>query len=477
MTLLTQAVTFAVAIARVMFVVSFFVSLNAFLALPTVADAQVAPTCSITASPSPVTSGGSVTLSWYSQNGSTATLTDYGTVGLTGSVAVPNVTAQKTYVLNVTNGSGTVSCSTTVTVGTTNGNGSGVVPACAIDSNVSRIGRNQPVQLSWSTNNGISATLSSIGNVQLNGNMTVYPQATTTYILNVTGNGVSNSCSRTITVDQNYTGFPKCTLGADPVLINNNTGSTTLTWTTEDASSVSIGGIGEVAANGSYTVYGVSGTRTYVLTAVGPNGSHTCSETVYGNGSVNGYNDGNFVYQVGNQSTTGTPENPGCYISVSPRNVTNGQATLSWIAAGAYSATISGMGSVATSGNNAIAPQHTTTYTLTAFGANGVTRTCSTTANVSGTIDPYTYLANTGYGSGVYTRSNTSNDYNDIYSYYARTYPYAQRAYGQGSPVSGRRVVSLNDVPYTGVEDVFGALFSLATLVTSGYGATKFRFA
>jgi hypothetical protein len=460
-----------------MFVVSFFVSLNAFLAVPSVADAQVAPSCTIAATPNPVVSGGSITLNWSSQNGTAASLTDFGTVGLNGSVTLTNVTTGKTYILQVTNGTGSVSCSTQVTIGSSNNN-NGIVPTCSIEASNAYVGRNQPVQLSWNTSNGVSAAISNLGGVQLNGSTTVYPQSTTTYILTVTGNGASNSCSRTVTVDQNYTGVPKCTLGADPVLIYNNTGSTTLTWTTQDATNVSIAGIGTVAANGSYTVYGVSGPRTYVLTATGVNGTRTCTETVFGQGTTGGYYGSNFVQQVGSQSTTGTPENPGCYIDVSPKNVGTGNAVLSWNAAGAYAATISGIGSVATSGTNAITPKHTTTYTLTAFGANGVTRTCSTTATVAGTIDPYTYASNAylnNYYNGAYSNSTYSDVVDTRYTYgKPHVSVYSQYNYGSSR---GRNVVALNDVPYTGAADVFGALFSLVSAITAGYGATKLRLA
>jgi hypothetical protein len=477
MILLTQAMTFAAAIARTLFVVSFFVTTNALLAIPSVADAQVAPTCSVYASPSQVSSGGNVVLNWSSNNGTAATLTDFGTVGLNGSVSLSNVTTGKTYVLTVSNGSASVSCSAVVTIGTTSG-GTGVTPTCSIDASSTLVGRNQPVSLTWSSTNGVAAAISSVGSVPLSGTQTVYPQSTTTYILTVTGNGVTNSCSRTVTVDPSFTGVPKCTLSSDPVLISNSTGSTTLTWTTQGATSISIDGIGQVAANGSQTVYGVTGTKTYTLRVTGPNGSHSCTQTVFGQGTVNGYNGGsNFVQQAGNMSTTGDAQNPGCYINVNPANVSNGVTTLSWLAAGAYSATISGMGNVATSGSNAVTPNGTTTYTLTSIGANGVTRTCATTAYVAGTVNSGTYASNTQNTNYAYPMPTYSTQYQfgGVAGSNSNAYSYS----GAVSPVSygGRNVVALSSVPYTGFSDVFGALFSLATLVTSAYGATRMKFA
>lgn len=472
MTLITQAVTIAAAIARMVFVVSFFVSVGAFLAVPSVSDAQVVPTCSISAQPQQTVSGGTVALTWNSSNGTTASLTDFGSVGLNGSVSVANVTSQKTYVLTVSNGSASTSCSTTVTIGTTSG-GTGVTPTCTIDASTSRVAPGQAVTLAWNTNNGISAALSSVGSVPLSGIQTVYPQSTTTYILTVNGNGTSNSCSRTVTVDTSYTGIPKCTLSADPVLVNNSTGSTTLTWTTQDATSVHISGVGDVQPNGSYTVYGITGERTFVLTAQGNNGVKSCSHTVWGNGTnANTSGGSNYIPVTGPQTTSGTPTNPGCYISVNPTYVTNGSTVLSWNAAGAYSATISGIGNVATSGTYAIAPTRTTVYTLTSIGANGVTRTCSTTARVEGSVANYYGAQNTyPYAYNQYNQYPQYNQYgyDDVYNPYS-TYQRAQYSSG-----SYRYRVPLSSVPYTGFADVFMPLFSLATMVTSGYGLTRFR--
>ena len=55
--------------------------------------------------------------------------------------------------------------------------------------------------------------------------------------------------------------------------------STTLTWNTENASQVSISGVGTVAAKGSATIRPPAST-TYVLTATGPGGSKEASARI-----------------------------------------------------------------------------------------------------------------------------------------------------------------------------------------------------
>jgi hypothetical protein len=109
--------------------------------------------------------------------------------------------------------------------------------------------------------------------------------------------------------------LPKCTLGANPVLVGEPY-TTTLSWTTQNATSVSISDVGTVAAVGQYTVSNVRGTRTFMLTAYNAYGPRTCSVTVYGQGGTTGitnttYAGQNNTYYNGqyytNQNTTNYP--------------------------------------------------------------------------------------------------------------------------------------------------------------------------
>lgn len=253
--------------------------------------------------------------------------------------------------------------------------------------------------------------------------------------------------------------LPKCTLGANPVLVNSSPYSTTLSWTTENASYVTITDVGTVAATGQYTIPAVYGTRTFVLNATNAYGTRSCDVVVYG--QAPNYGSYGTAIPVYNESTglTGTAQNPGCYISVTPAAGASSNAyVLNWVGAGALSATISNVGNVATSGSQAVTVSGTTVYTLTVFGLNGVSRTCSTTAYVAGSYDPYAAYA---YPYGSYGYRN----YSDV------QYPYGYTrsgAYGRGA------VVPLSRVPYTGpIEDVVSGVFSLATLVTSVYGMRR----
>ncbi len=156
---------------------------------------------------------------------------------------------------------------------------------------------------------------------------------------------------------------PACTLSASPNSIQQG-GSSTLTWTTSNATSVSIdNGIGGVATGGSYVV-APSQSTTYTLTATGPGGTVHCTAPI---------------------TVTITPP-PSCTLSASPSTVTNnGQTTLYWTTNNVTSFVIDqGVGSVSPvgSGSITVTPGGSRTYTGTATGPGG-TVTCATTVSVN----------------------------------------------------------------------------------------------
>ena len=130
--------------------------------------------------------------------------------------------------------------------------------------------------------------------------------------------------------------------------------SSTLTWSVQNSTSVSINqGVGNVAASGSTSV-SPTATTTYTLTATGPGGTVTATVTV----------------QVG----TALPGNPQIIrFEANPVSIAPGQSsTLSWTTTGAATVTISPtVGSVAVNGSVQVTPAQTTTYTLTATSSDG----------------------------------------------------------------------------------------------------------
>jgi hypothetical protein len=132
--------------------------------------------------------------------------------------------------------------------------------------------------------------------------------------------------------------------------------SSTLSWSTIGATSVTISSIGTVPLNGTDPV-SPTVTTTYTLTATNANGSVNATATV----------------------TVNTPQTSltACYAS--PANIMAGEsATLYYTSQNATSVNITpGVGSEGLSGTVVVSPTSSTTYTVTANGAGGSTSSCS----------------------------------------------------------------------------------------------------
>lgn len=139
---------------------------------------------------------------------------------------------------------------------------------------------------------------------------------------------------------------PNVSLTASPTTISTG-GSSTLTWSSSLANSVSINqGIGTVSTSGTKSVSPTSNT-TYTLTATNGAGSTTKTATV------------NLV--------------PTATFTRSPTSIVCGtSSTLSWSTTNATSISINqDVGTVSASGSTSVSPMKNTTYTLTATGPGG----------------------------------------------------------------------------------------------------------
>ena len=139
-------------------------------------------------------------------------------------------------------------------------------------------------------------------------------------------------------------------------------GSSTISWSTFNATSVFITNIGaNLATSGSRTV-SPSATTTYTIIASGEGGTVTRSATV-----------------------TVTYQPPSVSFSITPTSICRGStATLSWNVTGAVtSVSINrGIGTVSNSGSRTVGPTSSTTYTITATGPGGTTtRSVTLTVN------------------------------------------------------------------------------------------------
>jgi len=144
--------------------------------------------------------------------------------------------------------------------------------------------------------------------------------------------------------------------------------SVTLTWTSNNATTVSIdNGVGAVAANGSTNVTPAA-TTTYTITASNVIGSTTANVVIT-------------VNPVAQPATVTISANPAIVAATQP-------FTLAWNSANAKSVSISPAlpaddpNGTALSGQSTLIGAHTTTYTITATGTNGSTATANATVTV-----------------------------------------------------------------------------------------------
>lgn len=316
-----------------------------------------APVCtSFTASPSSGTAGSERTLAW-SVSGNPTSLSISPTVGaVSGASGSRKVypTTSTTYVLTASNAYGSVTCQTSVTVV------SQPAPTCALSATPTIGVKGTEFSLNWQVSYAASATISpTIGELPIltypsaSGVKKVTPANTTKYTLTVLGeNGSTITCDTTVVVIPPPQA-PICDFfKATPSSITKGS-STTLSWGTTNASSVSINqGIGTVAVDGSKSVSPTE-SKLYTLTATGAGGTATCSTYV----------------------TVTDPGDLACELIVDPTEIKKGgSAKLTWSSTNATNCTptnFSTGGSL--NGSTTVSPTGDTTYSMTCTrpGASG----------------------------------------------------------------------------------------------------------
>lgn len=315
----------------------------------------------INVQPANIVQGQSATISWQVTKAtqfsiSPSVLPAGQTYPMTGSAKV-SPTQTTTYTATAVDANG-LSTSTTVTVTVTPATST---PTVTLSVSPAIVASGQVATISWATTNAtsISITPSILQDDQtsldLSGSAVITPSAKTVYTATAKGAGNATATAQA-TVDILAVGIT-----ASPTTINAGQ-SATLSWTSSNAAQggVSIDqGIGTQAPSGSLTV-SPAATTTYTITAVNGTATATAQATVNAPLSVT--------------------------LTANPANITPGQqSTLSWNSRGAATLSIdNSVGPVkAPSGNQAVSPAQTTTYTITATDSGGHSTTAATTVTVS----------------------------------------------------------------------------------------------
>ncbi len=321
------------------------------------------PTCTLTPTTRTIMNGESVLLTWTTTNVAGVTLSDFGIVPYQGSQNTGPLTAGKTYTLAVTGTDGSiVNCISTINVDPVN---STPLPVCtAFTATPATITRGSSATLNWATANATRVVIDNgVGPMALNGTVSVTPLATLEFTL--TAFDVRNQqavCRTTVTVNPPPTDpVPRCvSFIATPSTLPVGGGSTLLTWTTANASGVSISPtIGLSSANGAMTV-NVSTTTVYTLTANGASGQTASCPVIV----------------TVNTIVTPPPTVLTCQANVSFSTnaasiVRGNDAVLSWSTSGGITRVSFDQGITATglSGSTTVSPQASTRYILTATSA------------------------------------------------------------------------------------------------------------
>lgn len=309
-----------------------------------------------------IEAGETVTLTWYVLNAAKVEITGIEKVAecewpLMGKAEVqPERTT--TYVLTATGAGGTTSA--TVTVNVKEKATPAVINFFTVSEN--EILEGESVTLSWDVSDAVTVTLNS-SEVKAKGSMEVTPEVTTTYVLEAVGtDGKPVSKSVTVTVIERTPAVIKSFTASEDEIAEGE--SVTLSWVVEDAVSVTLNDV-KVNSKGSMEV-NPKETTTYVLKAVGTDGVEV-TESV---------------------KVTVIPAPVIKSFTASATTVEKGELViLRWNAENAtYCEIVTNDGlklaSRPASGEIAITPNNTKTYTLIAYNAKNVTAKASLTITV-----------------------------------------------------------------------------------------------
>ncbi|MFN0159271.1 MAG: glycoside hydrolase domain-containing protein [Bacteroidota bacterium] len=324
------------------------------------------PTGSFSATPDTLPPGGGiVTLSWSSQNATSASIDNgVGTVALNGSLAV-NVAASTVFRLSLTNSTGTQELAVPVFVQQVSGLPTGTF---FVSSDSLPVGGGN-VTLIWVSDNATSASINNgIGAVPVNGSLNVNLTSSANYAITLT-NPVGSIVLTVSVVVGGVPPVPTGTFVAIPDSLPPGGGSVMLVWVSSHAQDAALDhGIGSVPVNGSVNVL-VTSSREYRLTLSNITGQHEASVNI---------------------SVAGAPPRPSGTFVVVPDTLPEGggNVTLIWVSNNASSASIDhNIGTVPVNGATTASVTSSRTLHLTLVNSSGAS-TISAPVVVRGSAMP-----------------------------------------------------------------------------------------
>ena len=227
-----------------------------------------------TVTPMTVAKGETVTLVWETEDADRVSIDAIGSVAPNGTATV-TVNEATTYVLTAANDYGEVNATVAVSVTEPQLEAPQVIRFLATPAQVPSGGA---TTLVWKVRNSDDVTITEIGQVGSSGSSTVTVNETKTFTLTVRNEAGEVNATAVVTVADS-TPAKILEFKAMPAVAKQPGDPVVLSWSTENATQVSIVGIGDVAASGSVTVNPVVRT-TYVLMAYGVNSEVSSEVTV-----------------------------------------------------------------------------------------------------------------------------------------------------------------------------------------------------
>ncbi|MFH1129514.1 MAG: hypothetical protein V1686_02145 [Patescibacteria group bacterium] len=262
------------------------------------------------------------------------------------------------------------------------------VPTCSISANPISITNSQSSLLIWTSTNATSCTASNAwsGSKSLSGNQSVSPSSNSTYALTCTGAGGTTTCSAPVTVTNIVIPTLSCSVYATPNSGTSPLNDVDLTATVQGTATGTINYKFDCKNDGTWE-HAFDSILDNPKTVI-----DACDYSSAGTYVVNVKVERDTAVPAYCQTTisVGTTSVPSCSIYASPSSITNGNySNLNWSSNNASYCTASNAwsGSKSLSGNQSVSPSSTSTYTLTCYGYNGGSDTCSTTVSVNTVYD------------------------------------------------------------------------------------------
>lgn len=241
-----------------------------------------APTLTLTANPTAVTAGGTITLSWSATNATSCTASGGwgGSKPTSGTQDIAAAAGTTTFTLSCTGTGGSISRSTTVTASAA----ANPPPAVSLSSSTSTATVGSSFTLTWSSTNASACTASGgwTGPKATSGSESIVAASAGAIVYTLTCSGPGGNATQSTTVTINPASQPTLSLVANPA--NVAVGATfVLQWASANVSSCTASGAwsGSRATSGTATFTAVApGTATFTLACTGTSGGVSQTATV-----------------------------------------------------------------------------------------------------------------------------------------------------------------------------------------------------